>query len=109
MAKMQSEGGPKMTVEELSAFKHAKADAIVAPENGTVLYEVSGDAGVTRCTEPAIGAEYKEGQTFCYLQTQWGQIETVPAALGGTLVELGIKQGQKVLKGQTIGWIERKV
>ena len=108
LAKLQSAGGPKLSVEELSAFKHAKADAIAAPENGTILYEVSGDAGVTRCTEPAIGTEYKEGQPFCYLQTQWGQFLTIPAALGGKLVDLGIKQGQRVLKGQAIAWLERQ-
>ena len=107
LAKLQSAGGPKLSVEELSAFKHAKADAIAAPENGQVLFEVSGDAGVTRCTEPVIGAAYKEGQTFCYIQTQWGQLLPISAALGGQLVDLTAKQGQKVLKGQAIGWLER--
>ena len=55
----------------------------------------------------AIGAEYKEGQTFCYIQTQWGQLLPVPAALGGKLVDLSARQGQKVLKGQALGWLER--
>jgi oligosaccharide reducing-end xylanase len=77
-------------------------------DNGQILFEVSGDAGVTRCTEPAIGAEYKEGQTFCYIQTQWGQLLPVPAALGGKLVDITAKQGQKVLKGQPIIWLERE-
>ncbi len=107
MAKLQASGGPKMSVEELSAFKHAKADAIVAPFNGQLLYEVSGDAGVTRCTEPAVGTKYKEGDTLCYLQTPWGQTLPIPTALGGTLVEVTARQGQKVVKGQTIAWIER--
>ena len=107
MAKLQASGGPKMSVEELSAFKHAKADAIVAPFNGQLLYEVSGDAGVTRCIEPAVGTKYKEGDTLCYLQTPWGQTLPIPTALGGTLVEVTARQGQKVVKGQTIAWIER--
>ncbi len=107
LAKMQAAGGPKLSLEELSAFKHAKADAIVAPEGGQVLYEISGDAGVTRCTEPAIGSEYKEGETVCYIQTQWGQILPVKAALGGKVVDITAKQGQKVLRGQTLIWIER--
>ena len=107
LAKMQAAGGPKLSLEELSAFKHAKADAIVAPEGGQVLYEISGDAGVTRCTEPAIGSEYKEGETVCYIQTQWGQILPVKAALGGKVVDIAAKQGQKVLRGQTLIWIER--
>ena len=107
LAKIQATGGPKLSLEELSAFKHAKADAIVAPEGGQVLYEISGDAGVTRCTEPAIGSEYKEGETVCYIQTQWGQILPVKAALGGKVVDIAAKQGQKVLRGQTLIWIER--
>ena len=78
-----------------------------APENGQVLFEVTGDAGVTRCIDPAIGTQYKEGDTFCYLQTAWGQLVPVPAALGGKLVDITVGQGQKVLKGQPIGWLER--
>ena len=108
LAKLQSAAGPKLSAAELSAFKHAKADAIAAPENGQILFEVSGDAGVVRCTEPAIGAEYKEGQVFCYLQTQWGQLLPIKAALGGKLVDITAKQGRKVLKGQAIGWLERE-
>jgi pyruvate carboxylase subunit B len=106
-AKLQAAAGPKLSLEELSAFKHAKADAVQAPENGQVLFEVTGDAGVTRCIDPAIGTQYKEGDTFCYLQTAWGQMVPVPAALGGKLVDITVKQGQKVLKGQPIGWLER--
>ena len=108
IAKMQSAGGPKMTVEELSAFKHAKADAIVAPENGQLFFEITGDMGPTRCIEPAIGQQYKEGETFCFIQMPWNEIRRIPAALGGKLVDVAARQGQKVLKGQTIAWIERE-
>ncbi len=108
IAKMQSAGGPKLTVEELSAFKHAKADAIVAPENGQLFFEITGDMGVTRCIEPAIGQQYKEGETFCFIQMPWNEIRPIPAALGGKLVDVAARQGQKVLKGQTIAWIERE-
>ena len=107
LAKMQAAGGPKLSVEELSAFKHAKADAIVAPQNGQIFFEITGDAGTMRCSEPAIGKTYKEGDFLCYLQTPWGQTLTIPAALGGTLVDVTAHQGQKVLKGQAIAWIER--
>ncbi len=108
VAKAQSAAGPKVSVEELSAFKHAKADAIAAPENGQVLFEVSGDAGVTRCIEPAIGTEYKEGDTVCYLQTQYGQLVPLKAPFAGKLVDITAFQGKKVIKGQAIAWLERK-
>ena len=108
LAKLQSAGGPKLSAEELSAFKHAKADAIVAPENGQLFFEITGDMGVTRCIEPAIGQQYKEGETFCYIQMPWNEIRPIPAALGGKLVDVTARQGQKVLKGQAIAWIERE-
>ncbi len=107
MAKLQSTAGPKVSPEELSAFKHAKADAITAPDNGQILYEISGDAGVTRCIEPAIGTEYKAGDTICYLQTQWGQCIPLKTEMGGKLVDITIFQGKKVLKGQAVAWLER--
>ena len=108
IAKMQSAGGPKLTVEELSAFKHAKADPIVAPENGQLFFEITGDMGPTRCIEPSIGQQYKEGDTFCFIQMPWNEIRPIPAALGGKLVDVAARQGQKVLKGQTIAWVERE-
>ena len=107
VAKAQSAAGPKVSIEEISAFKHAKADAITAPENGQVLFEVSGDAGVTRCIEPAIGTKYKEGDTVCYLQTQYGQLVPLKAGLSGKLVDITAFQGKKVVKGQAIAWLER--
>ena len=108
LAKMQAAGGPKLSVEELSAFKHAKADAITAPFNGQIFFEITGDAGVMRCAEPAIGTTYAEGDFFCYIQSPWGQTLPINAALGGKLVDVAAKQGQKVLKGQTIAWLERE-
>ena len=108
VAKAQTTAGPKVSIEELSAFKHAKADAIAAPENGQVLYEISGDAGVTRCIEPAIGTKYKEGDTVCYLQTQYGQFVPLTAPFTGRLVDVTAFQGKKVIKGQAIAWLERE-
>ena len=99
--------GSKFSPEELAAFKHAKADALVAPVKGQVYYQFSGEGECAPCIEPFIGAEYKEGDTFCYIQASWGEIVPVPAALGGKLVEISAKQGSKVQKGQTLAWIER--
>lgn len=99
--------GSSLTPEQLSAFKHAKADALTAPVAGQVYYEFSGEGECAPCLEPFIGQTYKEGDTFCYIQAPWGEIVPVPAAIGGKLVEVAAKQGAKVRRGDNLGWIER--
>ena len=99
--------GAKLTPEELAAFKHAKADAIVSPHKGQVFFDFEGSSECVPCIEPYIGQHYKEGETFCYIQTPWGQIEPIPAALGGKLVEIAARQGSRVNRGDVIAYIER--
>lgn len=99
--------GEKVSPEKLAEFKHAKADALITPVRGQIYYEFNGDGECAPCLEPFIGQHYEEGQTFCYIQTPWGEIEAIPAALGGKLVEVVAKQGAKVSKGQTLAYIER--
>ena len=102
---MQKKG---MSLADVAAYKHAESDAIIAPENGTVMWEVNGDGECVTSIDPMVGKEYKEGERFCYLQNQYGQIVEVTAALGGKLVEVCAKQGSKVRKGDTIAFIRRK-
>jgi len=99
--------GATVSPEQLAAFKHAKADAIVAPVKGQVFWEFNGDGECAPTVEPFIGKEYQEGDAFCYLQAPWGEFVTIPAALGGKLVEINAKQGAKVNKGDVIAYIER--
>ena len=102
-----AELGANLSPEQISAFKHAKADAIVAPVKGQVFFEFQGSSECTPCIEPFIGQHYDEGQTFCYVQAPWGQFVEVPACLGGKLVEIATRQGGKVNRGDVIGYIER--
>lgn len=99
--------GAKVSPEEAAAFKHAKADAIVAPVKGQVFWEFQGEGEAAPAVEPYIGKEYKEGDAFCYILTPWGEFETVSAALGGKLVEINAKQGAKIGKGDVIAYIQR--
>ena len=96
-----------LSLEQVAAYKHAEADAIVAPEAGTLMWEVNGEGECVKSIDPAIGKEYKEGAHFCYIENQFGQTIDIPACLGGKLVEIVASQGSHVRKGDTIAYIRR--
>ncbi|MBR1519087.1 MAG: oxaloacetate decarboxylase [Prevotella sp.] len=99
--------GAKMTPEQLAEFKHAKADAVVAPVKGQVIYEFGGDGEAEPTVEPYIGQEFAEGDTLCHILAPWGEFVEVKAAMGGRLVEVNAKRGTKVQKGDVLVYIER--
>ena len=100
--------GSKVSAEELAAFKHAKADAVVSPVDGQVFYEFQGGDACVPCLEPAIGQEYKDGDTYCYVQASWGEFIPVKAGIGGRLVDIAAKKASRVHRGDTLAWIERE-
>ena len=102
-------GGQKISQEEIDAIKHAKADAVKSPLAGQLMWGFGGEGVLAPCVEPFIGQKYKEGQPFCYLQTKWGEIVEIPAAMGGKLVDISVKPGQNIRQGDTIAWIEREL
>lgn len=107
-AAKDKEQGSTMSIEEATAFKHAKADAIVSPVKGQLFWDFQGDGEAAPAIEPFIGKEYKEGDTFCHVMASWGELVEVPACLGGKLVEICAKLGSKVRKGDVIAYIQRE-
>ena len=108
--KMKRLKGEKVNInpEELAAFKHAKADAVVSPVDGQVFYEFHGDGEGIPCLEPSVGQIYKDGDILCYVQATWGEFIPIPAAIGGRLVDISAKKASHVRRGDTLAWIERE-
>lgn len=104
-AKDAALGGTGVTPEQLQALKHAKADAITAPEGGQVVWEISVEGP---SSAPNVGRAYKAGELLCHITTRWGQMEPVYAGFAGRLVEVCAPQGSTVFKGDAVAYIERE-
>ena len=104
-AKDAALGGTGVTPEQLQALKHAKADAICAPESGQVVWEISVEGP---SSAPNVGRAYKAGELLCHITTRWGQMEPVYAGYAGRLAEVCAPQGSTVFKGDAVAYIERE-
>ena len=103
-AKDAALGGTGVTPEQLQALKHAKADAVTAPESGQVVWEISVEGP---SSAPNVGRAYKAGELLCHITTRWGQMEPVYAGFAGRLAEVAAPQGSTVFKGDAVAYIER--
>lgn len=93
-----------ISIEEIKAIKHAKAEAIAAPEKGQLIWEVSYDG---QSMPPAIGKHYDANQEFCTIMTPWGELQSISTGLGGRVVEICAQQGQQIRRGDIIAYIQR--
>ena len=100
-AQMASKG---ISIEEIKAIKHAKADPIIAPVKGQLLWEISTEG---ESMPPAIGKHCEADEEFCTIITSWGQLQPVATGLGGRVVEICAKQGAHVNRGDIIAYIQR--
>jgi pyruvate carboxylase subunit B len=103
-AKDAALGGTGVTPEQLQALKHAKADAVTAPESGQVVWEISVEGP---SSAPNVGRAYKAGELLCHITTRWGQMEPVYAGFAGRLAVVAAPQGSTVFKGDAVAYIER--
>ena len=93
-----------VSIEEIKAIKHAKAEPIAAPEKGQILWEVAMDGN---SIPPAIGKHYNADEEFCTIITPWGEMQSVSTGLGGRVIEICAQQGQMVRRGDIIAYIQR--
>ena len=89
---------------EIKKVKRAKADPIVAPSNGQVLWEVSVEGP---SIAPFVGSKYQHDQVFCYLSTPWGEYDKILTGFTGRVVEICAPQGSTVRKGDIIAYLQR--
>ena len=93
-----------LSEEEIKKLKRAKADPVIAPSKGQVLWEVSVEGP---SSAPFIGRKYQHDEVFCYISTPWGEYESVLTGFTGRVVEVCAKQGDVVNKGDVIAYVER--
>ena len=103
----QAKGSKGMSDEELINKRRAGADPIVARESGHILWEVKGGDEAEKSLEPYIGQTFKDGDQFCVVETPNGRLVSIPADMGGRIVEIDAKQGDTVRKGDIIAYIRR--
>ena len=90
--------------EEVKKLKRAKADPVVAPSKGQVLWEVSVDGP---SLAPFVGRKYQHDEVFCYISTPWGEYEKIYTGFTGRVVEVCAQQGAVVNKGDVIAYVQR--
>ena len=105
-------GAPKVVVRpvvEVPAFdvekvleQHPAAKPIQSPADGQLIWTID---PAQESVAPNIGEKVTEGKPVCYVQAYYG-IEQVCALASGRLVSINAKHGDRVAKGQILGFIE---
>ena len=103
-AKSEQMAQQRLSEDEIKKIKRAKAEPVTAKTNGQILWEID---PVLPCTAPAIGSNYSEGDGFCYISTSYNTIERQDILFSGKMIEVCVKQGDFVRKGDILAYIER--
>lgn len=92
-----------VNLDDLRKMRHPNAETVTAPASGQVIWELD---AYDKSMAPATGTTYKEGDTFCYIQTPYAPQE-VKTNWSGKIVEVVAEQGKNVRKGDIIAFIEK--
>lgn len=105
MEKKASTAGVKLpSAADKRALLYPKAEPIIAPSAGTVIWELDFE---DKSIEPPHGKLFKENEWLCALQTKNG-IENINCFCNGRIVGVEKGQGEYAEKGAVIGWIEKQ-
>ncbi len=91
--------------EDIKKVKRAKAEPIVADEKGKIVWEID---VVNPSIEPAVGKKYAVNDPFCYIMTPWGGSMKQVSNFNGRIVEVCVKQGETVNKGDVLAYIQKE-
>ena len=80
-----------VSIEDIKAIKHAKADPIIATEKGQIVWEIVVEG---ESLAPAIGRHYAPDELFCTIITPWGELHP-------------IAKGDHVNRGDIIAYLQR--
>ena len=103
-AKETAMAGNSVSVDDIKKMRRAKADPIVAPEKGRVLWEIAIDSP---SKAPSTGHVYNAGDTVCYITTPWNSYEHVKAEFAGRVVDVCTDQGALIERGSAIVYLEK--
>ena len=82
--------------------KEPEAKQVVANTDGAVIWELS--VNEPSMSKP-LGTTFKEGEPVCWINAFYG-IQEVPALYEGKLIEVVVKPGEKVHKGDIIAFLK---
>ena len=92
---------PKFDIDALVA-KFPNAKPIQATVKGQVIWQYD---VADKSTAPTIGTEFKAGEPVCFVQAFYGP-EAINSPVTGKIVAICAHQGDKVEKGEILGFIE---
>ncbi len=85
------------------AILHPSSQPVEVEATGKLLWELDFNE---QSKAPVFGKVFTEGETLCYIETQHG-MEEIVAPMNCKIVNVEKEQGAKVVKGDTIAWVER--
>ena len=94
-----------VSLEDIQKLKRAKAEPITAPVSGRIIWEIDVAA---QSMAPFVGQKFSPEDTFAYITTLWNSNDKVEANFKGRIIDVCVKQGEVVRKGDILAFIERE-